>query len=128
MTIEALEHFRGMSAEVKAIQDEIDTLYSPVSSPVMSDSHAAAPSNPTEKSAMRIIELKKLIEHRQGKLSEELEVIEKWLVTLDDYELCSIVRWHYLLGLSWKQTNIKVYGYPSYDYSRKRIRRYFGKE
>ena len=57
-----------------------------------------------------------------------LEDIERWLITCEDPEIVSIIRWHYLLGLDWRQTNKKVYGYPDYWRSRKKIVRFFEKK
>lgn len=128
MTIQELQEYRGMSAEVQAIQDELVNLYTPISSPLMSDSHGTTPGNPTEKAVLRIMALQEMISKKREVLAERLEAIEKWLDELSDSEIASIVRWHYLLGMNWKQTNQKVYGYPDYYYSRKKIERYFTNE
>ena len=128
MTIEKLEQYYGISSNIEAIDEEIRTLYNPVASPTgKQGGGSSTPSNPTERSAMRIAQLKDLLESQRLELYALVEEIERWLMTVTDTEIVSIIRWHYLLRLNWKQTNLKVYGYPDYDYSRKKIIRYFEK-
>ena len=130
MTIETLEGYRGIASGVEAIEMEISTLYNPVHSPnghEMSGSFGGSPSDPTAHSAMRIIHLKEALDEQRESMYALLEEIETWLITCEDPEVVSIIRWHYLLGLTWKQTNLKVYGYPDYDRSRKKIMRFFQK-
>ena len=109
---------------------EIQTLYTPISSPngrETSGSFSSTPSDPTAHSAMRIIDLRETLAEQREAMYAMLEEIEEWLITCEDPEIVSIIRWHYLLGLNWKQTNMKVYGYPDYDRSRKKIVRFFRK-
>lgn len=130
MTIETLEGYRGIATGVEAIEMEIQTLYTPVSSPngrEMTGSFSGSPSDPTAHAAMRIISLRERLSEERERMYATLEEIEAWLITCPDPEVVSIIRWHYLLGLNWKQTNMKVYGYPDYDRSRKKISRYFQK-
>lgn len=127
MTKEDLEKYQGLSAEVNAIEYEIAQLYVPIGSPNGKETMTISnvPSNPTEKNALLIIQKKKELERLKEQLYEHVVYIEDWLLTVEDHEIRSIIRWHYLLGLNWKQTNLKVYGYPDYDYSRKKIDRFF---
>ena len=129
MTIELLEQYYGISSNIEAIEMEIATLYNPVSSPTgrPAESHSSTPSNPTERNAMRIIYLREQAETERERMYAMLEEIESWLLTVRDTEIVSIIRWKYLLRLDWKRVNMKVYGYPSYDYSRKRLHRFFDK-
>lgn len=127
MTIEKLEQYYGIASNIEAIDQQIRTMYNTVSSPMgkQSESHSSTPGNPVERAALRITQLKDNLQEEKGRLQMLQEEIEGWLLTVPDMELVSIIRWHYLLRLNWKQTNIKVYGYPSYDYARKRVSRYF---
>ena len=127
MTIEKLEQFYGIASGIEAIETEINQLYNPVKSPVGSGTHSTQPSAPTERSAMRIIDLKEQLEAERKRMLDLAEEIEHWLVTVDDSEIVSIIRWHYILRLTWKQTNMKVYGYPDYRYARQKVYRYIKK-
>ena len=127
MRIERLEQYRGLKAEVKAIEKLIDDLYVPIASPNGNHS-TSVPSNPTEKTALRIIALKERLRAKQEKMMKELCEIEMWLETVSDSEIRAIIREHYLNGCSWYQTNYRVYNYYDYSYSRKRLMRFFGKE
>lgn len=130
MTKEKLEMYYGISSNIEAINAEIDTLYKPITSPQgrPMSGHSSVPSSPTETSAMRIIYLKDMLVAEREKLYALAEEIENWLTTVDDTEIVAIIRWHYLMRLPWNKTNIKVYGYPDYSYSRKRVERFFSKK
>lgn len=127
MTKDKLEQYYGVASNIEAIDMEISHLYNPISSPNgrTDGGTSTTPGDPTHRTAMRIIQLQEMLEAERERLCELAEEIEKWLLTVEDTEIVSIIRWHYLLRLNWKRTNMKVYGYPSYDYSRKRIDRYF---
>ena len=127
MTIEKLENYSVISSDIEAIETQIRSMYKPISSPNgrTDAGGSSTPSNPTERTAFRIDQLRGLLESQRQELYALVEEIEQWLTTVQDTEIVSIIRWHYLLRLNWKQTNLKVFGYPSYDYSRKKIIRYF---
>lgn len=126
MNIETLEQLYGLTSNIDAISEEIDTLYIPVRSPI-GNNHSSEPGNPTERSAMRIIQLKEMLEADKQKQIELLEQIEHWLRTVKESEIVSIIRWHYILHYNWKLTNMKVYGYPDYQYARSKVIRWFEK-
>lgn len=129
MTIDKLEQYYGISSNIEAIEEEIDTLYNPVVSPNGREQigHGSTPSNPTERNAMRIIRLRELLESERERMRSMAEEIEVWLTTVEDTEIVSIIRWKYLLRCDWKRVNMKVYGYPDYWYSRNRLINYFKK-
>lgn len=129
MNIEELEEFKGMRAEVLAIQREIETLYVPISSPNghTDGGHSTTPGNPTERAAMMIMERKAALESKVMAMQKRLEGIESWLETVEDSKLRACIRWHYLNGLNWKQTNVRVFGYPNPYRARKKVMRYFEK-
>lgn len=126
MTIEKLEMYYGIASNVEAMEKELETLYVPVSSPNGHEgTGGCTPSNPTERSALRIIAIREQINEEIDRMRELQEEIETWLTSISDKEIAAIVRWKYMHRLDWSRTNMKVYGYPSYDYSRKKLRRYF---
>lgn len=127
MTIEELESVRGMASEVQAIQNEIESLYTPICSPngQSSTGFSNTPSNPTERAVNRILVKRDELEEKRKNLADAVSTIEKWLDTVQDSELRAIIRWHYLLGMDWSKTCKKVLGYPSYYAARKRIERFF---
>lgn len=129
MTIETLEQYYGTASNINAINEQLRTMYSSVHSPAPNPSgvHGNEPGDPTARTALRIIALKEQLEQEHLRLLDLAEEIEAWLLTVTDMEIVSIIRWHYLLRLNWKQTNIKVYGYPDYQYARGKVLRYFEK-
>lgn len=132
MTKEKLEEYYSIDSRIQAIQTEIRDLYTPRfggngNSIGAGRASVLIASNPTEETAIRIDLLKSKLQKECQDLQDLREEIETWLSTVNDGEVEAIIRWHYLLRLNWKQTNLKVYGYASYDYSRKRIDRFFEK-
>lgn len=130
MTLETLNKYRWIHTNIDAIQQEIDDLYNPVRSPngrEMVGSFGSNPSNPTEQHAFRVIELREKLEKRSEELQSLSEEIEQWLMEIEDAELESIIRWHFILSLSWKATSVRVYGYPNADRARKKVERFLKK-
>ena len=56
-------------------------------------------------------------------ISAEIDALNEQI-----YAMC--IRYHYLLGYTWKETSKRVYGYKNGNYynARKAVFRYFGKE
>lgn len=132
MTVEKLEQYKGLTSEMKALRDQIDSLYDTYRSPqLMSDggSHSmSAAGSPTESAVEKILNLKKTYSKKYEEALDLLAEVEAWLSTVDDVEIRSICRHHYILNKSWSQTSAIVYGFSSYYNSRKRVMRYFGRE
>lgn len=131
MTVEKLEAYRGLTSEIKGLREQIDSLYDTYRSPQFSDegSHSMNTSNPTESAVSKILELKSIYDHKYAAAAELLLEVENWLSTIENSEIRSIIRFHYILNKSWVQTSALVYGgYPSYYNARKRVMRFFGRE
>lgn len=131
MTIEKLERYKGLTSEMKALRDQIDSLYDTYRSPqLMSDggSHSMSAGSPTESTVEKILNLKETYSKKYEEALDLLAEVEAWLSTVDDVEIRSICRHHYLLNKSWQQTSTIIYGYPSYYNARKKVMRYFGRE
>ena len=132
MTRETLEEYYSIASRIQAIDEEIRILYTPKlggsgNSIGAGRSSVMISGNPTEETALRVTVLREKLEAERERLITLAEEIEAWLDTVEDTEIEAIVRWHYLLRCNWKVTNIKVYGYPDYWYSRKRLERYFSR-
>ena len=131
MTIEKLENYKGLVAEMHSLSESIDSLYDTYRSPQFcrnGGSHSNNVWSPVEDAVNRILKLKDLYDHKCSEAANLLLEVEAWLSTVDDPEIRSIVRFHYVLNKSWVQTSTEVYGFPSYYNSRKKIMRYFGRE
>lgn len=130
MTVEKLESYKSLTAEMKAITLQIDSLYDTYRSPqLMSDAHSMSVGSPVETAVNKVLELKTVYEQKYEEAANLLYYIETWLSQIEDPEIRSIARFHYVLGYSWKMTNTAVCGYSSYYYTaRKRLMRYLGKE
>ena len=130
MTIEMLEQYKGLTSEMKALRDQIDSLYDTYRSPqLMSNgSHSMSASSPTESAVAKILKLEETYRRKYEEAVDLLSEVENWLSHVDDAEIRSICRHHYILNKSWQQTSTIVYGYPSYYNVRKKVMRYFGRE
>ena len=131
MTIEELEELRYLNSEIGAVQQEIEGMYNTYRSPAFekigsSPQHAG---DPTADAVRKIIGLQAKYNSMLNDMADRRDRVNAWLVSLDNGEIKSIIRWHYLNGKSWKQTSGLVYGGRSNDRNAYRvIRRYFGKD
>lgn len=130
MTIEKLEAYRGLTSEMKALSQQITSLYDTYRSPqfMNNGSHSMSAGSPTESAVAKILKLEKTYQQKHDAAAELLLQVENWLSQVEDPEIRSIIRFHYILNRSWQQTSTEIYGYPSYHNSRKRVMRYFGRE
>lgn len=110
MTIEELQAYRYAAAEVEALQLQINQLYSPVRSPnlVSIGARGNSVSDPTHSSVMRADELQRQLEEKQEALRAKAVAIEEWLNEVEDSRIRMAIRWHFLLGATWKETARKV--------------------
>lgn len=130
MTIDDLEELRYLNSEIRAVQQEIDGMYNTYRSPSFdrigsSPQHAG---DPTAEAVQKIMALQQKYIRMLNDMADRRDRVNAWLVGIDDPEIRSIIRWHYLNGKSWKQTSRLVYGVSSYYNSRKALMRWFGKE
>lgn len=130
MSIEKLEAYRGLTSEMKALSQQITSLYDTYRSPqLMSNgSHSMSASSPTESAVAKIFKLEETYRRKYEEAANLLYNIETWLSQIEDPEIRSIARFHYVLGYSWQRTNTAICGYPSYYTASKRLMRYLGKE
>ena len=130
MTIEQLEQYRGICSNIAAIKEELNNAYYPIASPSgkTDGGHGSTPGAPTERAAFKAMDLEERLTQRMAEQAKAAAEIESWLLTVADAEIESVIRWHYVIGLSWRQTTLNVYGYGDPYRTRKKIFRYFGKE
>jgi len=129
MTIETLRQYRMIASNIEALENEIQSYYVPITSPngrenVGGSSSVRVSGDPTAEAVNRILDLKDILIERQKEQQTMLYEIEQWLRGIEDIEIESIIRWHFLIGKTWADTNIKVFGYNDRDYCRKRFYRY----
>ena len=131
MTIDELEELCYLNSEISAVQREIEGMYNTYRSPAFekigsSPQHAG---DPTADAVRKIMDLQAKYNVMLNDMADRRDRVNAWLLSLDDGEIKSIIRWHYLNGKSWKQTSGLVYGGRSNERNAYRvIRRYFGKD
>ncbi len=131
MTIETLEQFRWLKAEVDMITAQIESLYNPVASPTgrTDAGHGSVPGNPTERTVIdRIDPLQAILTAKRAEMMQQLSDVESWLETVSDAHIRALIRSYYILGKTWRQTSIKVYGYPCPQRAHQRVHRFFGSD
>lgn len=129
ISINDLENFRGLSAELESLEEMRHWKYFPVSSPNGREQigqRGNTVSNPTEQSVFKLIELDEMIASRRDEVAVRLQTILEWLNTIPDANIRSMIHWHYLQGLDWGRTCMKVYGYHNYHTCRNAVLRYMG--
>ena len=86
------------------------------------------PGNPTEKAFKKLQEIEQEYETEILKLTNKLSRISTWVKECPDGFIANACYWHYIRGLDWGKTCVKVYGYHNYSTCRKAVMRYFGRE
>lgn len=115
MTIEKLENYRGLVAEMHSLSESINSLYDTYKSPQFcrnGGSHSNNVWSPVESAVEKILKLKDLYDHKYSEADNLLLEVEAWLSQVEDPEIRSIIRFHYILNRSWQQTSTEIYGYP----------------
>lgn len=127
MTIDDLKAYRYMAAEIEALQLQIAQLYSPVRSPnlVSIGARGNSVADPTHSSVMLADELQRQLEEKQEALRAQAVAIEEWLNKVEDSRIRMAIRWHFLLGSTWKETTRKVDPSMSVDAMKKFFFRWF---
>ena len=128
ITLEDLRQYQDILEELEAIRDEIRMIYIESPSPkevIGGRSSVSTPGDPTARKAMKALERKERLENRERQLEDLQERIEKYIDRMEDHHTAAIMRWHFIQGLTWRQTCVKVYGYPDPDICRMAVRRYF---
>lgn len=130
MTVDKLEAYKGLVSNMQALQQEMSALRNTYKSPVIGDvgSHVMSIGSPVEGAISKILELEKIYNKEYEAAANLLYEIETFISQIEDPEIRSIIRFHYMLGYSWERTNTAICGYPSYYTARKRLMRYLGKE
>lgn len=131
MTIEDLEELRYLNSEIQAVQREIENMYNTYRSPAFEKigQSPLSPGDPTAQAVSKVMQLQRKYNSMLTEMADRRDRVNAWLVEIDDPEIRSIIRWHYLNGKSWKQTSGLVYGDRSNERNAYRvIRRYFGKD
>lgn len=131
MTLDDLEKYRSLYAEIDALSQQIESLYNTYHSPSFQSNGGGfngEATSPVEQALHQIQRLEDIYTSKIQELRSNAQTIETWLTTLDDPFLCSCIRYHYMLGYSWKETSQKMYGYDNYYNARKVVFRYFGRE
>jgi len=131
MDAEKLRNYLDYKKAIKALDEEIELLYNPVSS--ISFQHYYNRSNKdADGSTIRTL---RRIERRKQELTlmlneyiEISEEIENWLKNLHDPYAEAIIRHHFILGKTWSATAVKVCGFDCGDTLRVYIRRLLAKE
>lgn len=129
MTLEELKQYRGIVAEIDAINKERNKMYDTYQSPSFSStgSFNGEPHSPVERALEKISRLEDIYMDRLNELYDKKIEIEEWVKSIDDAFVRTCIRVHFFEGLNWKRTSEKVYGRESYYNARNVVRRYFEK-
>ena len=115
MRMEELGRITGLRNEIRSIEEQIKDLEKWGTIPsaqnpfdVLSNgSSIRVPGNPTEAWVNRMWQLRTRLLEKKKMLLEEVVRIEQWIDEVDDSQVKAIIRYHYLLGYTWRQTAIK---------------------
>lgn len=128
VTLEDLRKYRERKEMVRILREDIRMNY--LSSPSPAEvkggrSSVHTPSDPTKNKAMRIVEIRERLEKLLAILEKQTETIERYSAQIDDQIVGAAIRYHFIRGLSWGRTSIKLYGTDAHkDAIRKAVTQY----
>ncbi|WP_456317221.1 hypothetical protein [Solobacterium moorei] len=127
ITIEELKNYRYLQMQAQAIQEQIRQMYVPISSPQLSQigTKSNVPGDPTRQAFYKIERLNRELEEKVNEIAVQMKRILDWVDTINNPEIQIIIRWHFMNGLSWKETARKIYSTSDSDSCRKKFYRYF---
>lgn len=127
MTLEELRKVRALKLNAEIIVEELNALYFPYVSPNAPKSEGQNPnrgSDPTAQAYHKIQRKKQELERVRQEYTERVIEVEDWMRTIEDLEIVAIIRMHFLLGKTWRDTAKAVYGYAHRDTPRIRVERF----
>lgn len=126
ITIEELKNYRYLQMQAQAIQEQIRQMYVPISSPQLSQigTKSNVPGDPTRQAFYKIERLNRELEDKVNEIAVQMKRILDWVDTIDNPEIQIIIRWHFMNGLSWKETARKIYSTSDSDSCRKKFYRF----
>ncbi len=130
--LDDLRRYQDLKRNIASIEAEIQSLYYPVSSPsgspiISGKSSVRTAGDPTAAAYRDISERKENLEKLQSELQTLADRIYDFVDGMSNHHIASILRYHFLIGLTWAQTSEKVYGYVDGDICRNAVKRYFQK-
>lgn len=130
ITIEELKNYRYLQMQAQAIQEQIRQMYVPISSPQLSQigTKSNVPGDPTRQAFYKIERLNRELEDKVNEIAVQMKRILDWVDTIDNPEIQIIIRWHFMNGLSWKETARKIYSTSDSDSCRMKFYRYFNQK
>ena len=129
MTIEDLRQYQKTKQTIKTLESELRAVYA--ESPKQNEnpggrSSVRSSSDPTAFKAQKAIQIREKLEQALADLQRRTDEIIDFSLHVDDPEVGSIIRLHYINGCTWEQTCLTLYGYRDRWYCHRKIRRYFG--
>lgn len=127
--LKELNNYRAYLCEANALEYQIEQLYNTYHSPSWEGvgGHSEGGPTQTEQAISKIDPLEQMYRTKMELAKEKLQMLEEWLDTVEDKDVANCIRWHYMIGCTWKETTKRVYGnYVSEQNSKTVVRRYFG--
>lgn len=128
MTIQELNEFRVIRAEIRALDGQIKDLLilktsggNEVGAGRVS---ARMPTSQTEQNAIKLSELMEKLEREKERLLDFQIRVAAWMEEIDDPEVKAIVRFRYILGMSWRQVNWEMGNRLDRQFAYHKLRRY----
>lgn len=138
MDAKRLEQFREKTREVKMLQRKIEKLEKQSKESVSDVVQASMDTFPytrrslkitgrDNRSHRRMMDLKDRLIKRRRELELEVEEIEAFIETVEDSGIRQILELRYIDGLKWREVSHEVYGYPSEELARIKLKRFLTK-
>jgi len=129
MTIDDLRTYQKTKQNIKALEGELRAVYAESPKPNENPggkSSVRSASNPTAAKAMKALQIREKLEAMLRDQQRLADSIIEFSLQVEDPEIGSIIRMHYINNFTWEQTCLTLYGYRDRWYCHRKIRRYFG--
>lgn len=127
--LKELNNYRAYVSEINALEYQIEQLHNTYHSPSWEGvgGHGNSDLTQTEQALHQIDTLEQMYLVKRDLAREKLQMLEEWISTVEDKNVQNCIRWHYMIGCTWKETTKRVFGeFTAEQNSKLIVRRYFG--
>ena len=123
---ECLKQYKSRDIAIRTIEEEIEALYGHVPSP--SFTRTGTSPKDGKRSVEKTIRRVEKLRQKQDALIDLQERCEEYVDDLEDLHVSNILRYRYIMGLTWQNTARAMAGTEEYSHLMRAVRNYYDKK
>lgn len=138
MDSKKLEQFREKKREVRMLEGKLESMKERCEETISDVVQASSREFPYIRQSARItgkdmtarkrmLVVKERLIKRKRELEEDIEEIERFIDTIEDSAIRQIIELRYIEGRKWRDISNELYGYPSEELARIKLKRFIEK-